>query len=225
MNIIARGALLAILIPAVVMVASCGAQTSGDQPASGSEGPATTASGKTTSGKSAVNAGAGSTRNQDDEREPGTRKTSANDGRAKARKDRSKGQPRRVALSLDGEPGTAFSGVCFVGGERTDFAAKTPQRYVFGADRPGVECRIVKKGARGSTLRAVLMARGERHAQRTNVERSVIALSLSKRGFSSEVRSSSGMTGGKSSSSVRMSSDQDSSIVTRRVEGEKDVAR
>lgn len=225
-----------VIILAAAMIAGCGgAQTSGNQSASENDEAKTTGAGKTASGETASrnskepDTGAYSTGGK---REPGDRRSEAprseasrQDGREAARKSGGKRQPRRVALSLRGNPGTAFSGVCVVGGERTDFAAKTPQRYVFRTQRPGLKCRVVKKGADSSTLRAILLARGERHAQRTNSERSVIAFSLSKRGFSSEVRSSSGLaSGGKSSSSIRMSSDQDSSIVTRRIEGEREVA-
>lgn len=220
---------LAIVVALTVIVGGCGgaidnqanfkrgeAAKSGETPPRTKNGKDTGTSARADEAKARSEPGAGK-----------AGKAAAKGKREAAKKGAGGGPPQRVALNLGGEPGTAFSGVCVVGGERTDFAAKVPERYVFMARKPGVKCRIAKKGADDSTLRAVLTAKGERHAQRTDSARSAIAFSYSQRGFFTKVRSSSSglASGGKSSSSIRMSSDQDSSVVTRRIEGEKDVAR
>lgn len=130
----------------------------------------------------------------------------------------------RVVLEIKGVPGTSFSGVCVVGGQRTDFAAKTPQRYTFEADGGGAQCRVSNETADSSTLRATLFTGGERHVRQTGPGRSDLTFSYSGSGFSSQVVSSTGSGGVRSVNSVRMESRQGSSVVTRHIEGERDVA-
>lgn len=233
MTSIPRKIPLAIILTIVVAAAGCGGEAKENQAANGTneaaktaqaEGPSSRSENKETDTK--ANAKAESKADEAISRAKESVSKAARKASRKTPKKTagSKGQPRRVALNLRGDPGTAFSGVCFAGGDRTDFAAKVPQRLVFEPAGKGLRCHIEKRGADNSTLEVVLTTRGERHVQRTNAGQSNIAFTFSRRGFSSHVNSSLSGLGGVSgsSNSIHLRSEQDSSVVTRHFEGEQE---
>jgi hypothetical protein len=66
------------------------------------------------------------------------------------------GKPE-VLIRLEGDPQTAFSGLCSVGAERNVLSGRVPKRFAFDLRGRQLSCRIQKRGGPGD-LKVVLVA-------------------------------------------------------------------
>jgi hypothetical protein len=67
-----------------------------------------------------------------------------------------RGKPE-VLIRLEGDPQTAFSGLCSVGAERNVLSGRVPKRFAFDLRGRQLSCRIQKRGGPGD-LKVVLVA-------------------------------------------------------------------
>ena len=81
-----------------------------------------------------------------------------------------------IALRLEGNPKTIFSGVCTVGGKEYVLSGRVPKRYTFDAKR--ISCRIQKQDSGKGSLKAILTANNTtRSVQQTSTRGGVIHIS------------------------------------------------
>ncbi len=116
---------------------------------------------------------------------------------------------REVTLSIDGDPGTGFSGTCNVGGEENELSGQVPESFGYDLEGQQLECEIRQEGA--GSLEILLTGPGDRIEQRINNPGGTISLAYSENGVSSSTSSSgssssvnqvvSSSSGGSSSSS------------------------
>jgi len=87
------------------------------------------------------------------------------------------GEPEAV-IRLEGDPETAFSGLCSVGEQREVLSGQVPKRFAFDLQGRQLSCRIEKQGGGNGDLKVVLIA-GEttRSVQQTNAPGSIINVS------------------------------------------------
>lgn len=87
------------------------------------------------------------------------------------------GQPE-VMIRLEGDPRTAFSGLCSVGEERNVLSGEVPKRFAFDLKGRQLSCRIEKQDGGKGDLKAVLVV-GEttRSIQQTNAPGGIIKIS------------------------------------------------
>jgi len=86
--------------------------------------------------------------------------------------------PQKLTLEVGGDPGTGFSGVCFVEGEEKTIEGRVPQRYVFELGDAGLECEIRKKSD-GGALQVVVAGEGVRSVQHTGATEGTIRFTFS----------------------------------------------
>ncbi len=133
---------------------------------------------------------------QDDSAEEQTESTEA---RTEARGERTGGERSgEVALEIEGDPGTAFSGVCSVGDEEEEIEGEVPESFAYDLKGQQLECEIQKQGTDAGNLRVVLTAPGNNIVQQTSTPGGTINLTFSGNGVSS----SSSTSSSTSSSSV-----------------------
>jgi hypothetical protein len=100
-----------------------------------------------------------------------------------------------VTLSIEGDPGTEFSGTCSVGDEDNELSGEVPESFDYDLEGQQLECEIRQESA--GNLSALLIGPGDRVEQQANTPRGTISLVYSENGVSSSTSSS-----GTSSSSV-----------------------
>lgn len=105
------------------------------------------------------------------------------------------GSDREVMLSIEGNPGTGFSGTCNVGDEENELSGQVPESFGYDLEGQQLECEIRQEDA--GSLEILLTGPGDRIEQRINNPGGTISLAYSENGASSSSTSSSG-----SSSSV-----------------------
>ncbi len=76
------------------------------------------------------------------------------------------GVPKEATLTIDGEPGTEFSGSCAVGDEKDDLGGEVPQRISYRFVGEELECKIRQRSA--GALKVVLDSGDDRSEQRMN---------------------------------------------------------
>ena len=108
-------------------------------------------------------------------------------GAAEGGNDGDGGAPSEVTLKVAGDPGTAFSGACSVGGREHDMAGRVPERYAYELDGGRLECEIRKEG--GDTLEVAIIGEGVHSVQRSNAPGGSVRFSLSGGGLSSSTSS------------------------------------
>ncbi len=83
-----------------------------------------------------------------------------------------------VAIRLEGDPRTTFSGLCSVGEEQIVLSGRVPERFDFDLKGRHLSCRIEKRDESTGDLKVVLVA-GEatRSVQQTNAPSGVIKVS------------------------------------------------
>ena len=119
------------------------------------------------------------------------------------------GSGREVTLSIEGDPGTGFSGTCNVGDEENELSGQVPESFGYDLEGQQLECEIRQEGA--GSLEILLTGPGDRIEQRINAPGGTISLAYSENGVSSSTSSSgssnsvnqvvSNSSGGSSSSS------------------------
>ncbi len=119
------------------------------------------------------------------------------------------GSGREVTLSIEGDPGTEFSGTCNVGDEENELNGQVPESFGYDLEGQQLECEIRQEGA--GSLEILLTGPGDRIEQRINNPGGTISLAYSENGLSSSTSSSgssssvnqvvSSSSGGSSSSS------------------------
>jgi hypothetical protein len=87
-------------------------------------------------------------------------------------------EPPGVVLRLEGDPKTAFTGICTVGGREDVLSGRVPERYAFDPQREGLTCRIQKQDRGEGRLKVILTAGGKtRSVQQTSARGRVISVS------------------------------------------------
>jgi hypothetical protein len=119
------------------------------------------------------------------------------------------GSGREVTLSIEGDPGTGFSGTCSVGDEENELSGQVPESFGYDLEGQQLECEIRQEGA--GSLKILLTGPGDRIQQQINNPGGTISLAYSENGVSSSTSSSgssssvnqvvSNSSGGSSSSS------------------------
>jgi len=119
------------------------------------------------------------------------------------------GSGREVTLSIEGDPGTGFSGTCSVGDEENELSGQVPESFGYDLEGQQLECEIRQEGT--GSLKILLTGPGDRIQQRINNPGGTISLAYSENGVSSSTSSSgssssvnqvvSNSSGGSSSSS------------------------
>ena len=119
------------------------------------------------------------------------------------------GSDREVTLSIEGNPGTGFSGTCNVGDEENELSGQVPESFGYDLEGQQLECEIQQEGA--GSLEILLTGPGDRIEQRISNPGGTISLAYSENGVSSSTSSSgssnsvnqvvSNSSGGSSSSS------------------------
>jgi hypothetical protein len=119
------------------------------------------------------------------------------------------GSDREVTLSIEGNPGTGFSGTCNVGDEENELSGQVPESFGYDLEGQQLECEIRQEDA--GSLEILLTGPGDRIEQRINNPGGTISLAYSENGASSSTSSSgssssvnqvvSNSSGGSSSSS------------------------
>jgi hypothetical protein len=103
------------------------------------------------------------------------------------RDDGSEERPRKVTLKVAGDPGTAFSGVCSVGGREDTIEGRAPERYAYEPDGGKLECEIEKES--GGALEIAVTGEGVHSVQRSNAQGSTVRFTLSGGSISSSTSS------------------------------------
>ena len=119
------------------------------------------------------------------------------------------GSDREVTLSIEGNPGTGFSGTCNVGDEENELSGQVPESFGYDLEGQQLECEIRQEDA--GSLEILLTGPGDRIEQRINNPGGTISLAYSENAASSSTSSSgssssvnqvvSNSSGGSSSSS------------------------
>ena len=119
------------------------------------------------------------------------------------------GSDREVTLSIEGNPGTGFSGTCNVGDEENELSGQVPESFGYDLEGQQLECEIRQENA--GSLEILLTGPGDRIEQRINNPGGTISLAYSENAASSSTSSSgssssvnqvvSNSSGGSSSSS------------------------
>jgi hypothetical protein len=180
------GALLVALLAVTVLLTGCGGGEEAQD--DGSEEQDT--SGQTTE----------QTANTDEKTEATTNGEATMGGR---------GSGREITLSIEGDPGTEFSGTCTVGEEANEFSGQVPESFGYDLEGQQLECEIRQEDA--GSLEILLTGPGDRIEQQINNPGGTISLTYSENGVSSSTSSSgssssvsqvvSNSSGGSSSSS------------------------
>lgn len=119
------------------------------------------------------------------------------------------GSGREVTLSLEGDPGTGFSGICNIGDEENEISGQVPESFGYDLEGQQLQCEIRQEDA--GSLEFLLTGPGDRIEQQINNPGGTISLAYSEDGVSSSTSSSgssnsvnqvvSNSSGGSSSSS------------------------
>ena len=104
------------------------------------------------------------------------------DGANEGGDDEDEGGPSEVTLKVAGDPGTAFSGACSVGGREYDIAGRVPERYAYEFDGGRFKCEIRKES--GDTLEVAIIGEGVHSVQRSNALGGSVRVTLSGAGLS-----------------------------------------
>ena len=115
------------------------------------------------------------------------------------------GSPQTVTLSIQGDPGTEFSGTCTVGGEEKTISGEVPRSFEYKLDGRGIECEI-RHGPGTGTMKVVLTGNGIRSVQQVNTPGGTINFSYANGGISSSTTSTSSSTSSVSTSQASRSS-------------------
>ena len=107
-----------------------------------------------------------------------------------------------VTLEIEGDPGTAFYGMCSSGDQFRELDGEVPASFVYALDGRKLECEIRNEG--NGVLKVILASGNDRIVQQTDSQGAVITLAYSEDGVSSST--SSGSASQRSSSSISSSS-------------------
>jgi hypothetical protein len=99
----------------------------------------------------------------------------------------SEDRSRKVTLKVAGDPGTAFFGVCSVGGREKAIEGRVPERYAYELDGGKLECKIRKDGA--GALEVVVTGEGIHSVQRSNAQEGTVRFAFSGGSVSSSTSS------------------------------------
>jgi hypothetical protein len=83
-----------------------------------------------------------------------------------------------VTLKVAGDQGTAFSGVCSVGGREEVLEGRVPERYVYQPGAAKLECEIRKEGA--GALEITVTGETVDSVQRTDAQRGTVRFAFSE---------------------------------------------
>lgn len=97
-------------------------------------------------------------------------------------------RPQGLTLTVGGDPGTPFSGVCSFGKEEKTIGGRVPERYAFEPGAAGLECEVRKEEGAGA-LEVVVAGAGVRSVQRTAAGEGTIRFALSGGGIPSSTSS------------------------------------
>lgn len=103
------------------------------------------------------------------------------------KEDESENRTRKVTLTVAGDQGISFSGVCSVGGNEEILEGRIPERYAYELDGAKLECEIRKEGA--GVLEVVVTGEGIHSVQRSNALGSTVRFALSGGSVSSSTSS------------------------------------
>ncbi|MDQ3284536.1 MAG: hypothetical protein M3P92_02300, partial [Actinomycetota bacterium] len=98
------------------------------------------------------------------------------------------GSGREVTLSIEGDPGTGFSGTCSVGDEENELSGQVPESFGYDLEGQQLECEIRQEDP--GSLEILLTGPGDRIQQQTNSAGGTISLAYSENGVSSSTSSS-----------------------------------
>ena len=127
----------------------------------------------------------------------------------------SRGSSQETTLSIEGDPGTEFSGVCNVGDEENEISGQVPESFDYDLGREQLQCEIRQENT--GSLDILLTGPGNRIEQHTNTPEGTASLAYSGGGVSSST-SSSGSSNSVNqvvSNSSSRSSSSSSSVVSR----------
>jgi hypothetical protein len=87
-------------------------------------------------------------------------------------------KPPAVVLRIEGDPRTAFSGICSVGHGESVLSGRVPRRFTFDLDGEKLSCRVQKRDSSNGSLKVTLTANGTtRSVQQTDSRDGVINVS------------------------------------------------
>ncbi|MDQ3286083.1 MAG: hypothetical protein M3P92_10355 [Actinomycetota bacterium] len=98
------------------------------------------------------------------------------------------GSGREVTLSIEGDPGTGFSGTCSVGDKENELSGQVPESFGYDLEGQQLECEIQQEDP--GSLEILLTGPGDRIQQQTNSAGGTISLAYSENGVSSSTSSS-----------------------------------
>lgn len=124
------------------------------------------------------------------------------------------GSGREVTLSIEGDPGTEFSGTCSVGGEENELSGQVPESFGYDLQGQQLECEIRQDGA--GSLQILLTGPGDRIEQRINNPDGTVSLTYSESGVSSSTSSSGSSSSVNQVISTSSGSSSSSSSVSSR---------
>ncbi|MBX6762649.1 MAG: hypothetical protein K6T51_03665 [Rubrobacteraceae bacterium] len=87
--------------------------------------------------------------------------------------------PRKVTLSVEGDRGVKFSGLCESGGKETVISGTVPKLFSYRLQGQGLSCRIQKQGGKGALRVTLLVGNTTRSVQQTSVRKGTIHVSYS----------------------------------------------
>ena len=96
--------------------------------------------------------------------------------------------PGEVTLRIEGDPGTEFSGTCFVGDEKHELSGRVAQTFRYELDGRKLECEIHQRST--GTLEVVLFAGNDRIVQLVSSPGATVRLTYSDSVVSSASTSS-----------------------------------
>ena len=108
----------------------------------------------------------------------------------KAGEEKTGGSGREVTLSLEGDPGTGFSGTCNIGDEENEISGQVPESFGYDLEGQQLQCEIRQEDA--GSLEILLTGHGDRIQQQINNPGGTISLAYSEDGVSSSTSSSGG---------------------------------
>jgi hypothetical protein len=153
-----------------------------------------------------VGGGAVVVRSGDVEVTTGADGTVTRDGEVVAEPGGGPGDSGEATLRLTGDEGTNFTGLCEVGGEKTNLDGELPARLDFDLDSEGLACEIGKEGP--GLLRVALSAGDNEIIRETNAEDAKIELVYRDGNVVASTSSSSGSSSSSQSSTSSVSSSQ-----------------
>ncbi|WP_273843700.1 hypothetical protein [Rubrobacter calidifluminis] len=86
---------------------------------------------------------------------------------------------RKVTLSIEGDRGVKFSGLCEAGGEETVISGTVPKLFSYRLHGQDLSCKIQKQGGKGALRVTLLVGNTTRSVQQTSAHKGTIHVSYS----------------------------------------------